>query len=474
MTPHAAAPLSDLLVFLRGTFWRPWLVIGVTLAGTMLAVLTAWLMPPVYQSTARILVEHQQISDTLARSTVTASAAERLALIEQRLMTRSNLLDISHRLGLFAQDEKVALAKQVDFLRNATRIESISFNSNPRYRGPTQVSAFTISFTSGDAEQAARVANEFVDDVLAQNLAARSAHASNTHEFFQGELERLGKELGAQEAAIAAYKSRNKDHLPGSLKLRLAELAGLRQQMLYRAERISRMQTLPSKPAIADTGDATSGGMVEPVAYNPVRQGQIDLLHEKQRMSLERIGVLQEAIDRTTQVEMELSAMQRHLDLLNVQHKDALRKATEAATGEKLERAHHAERFEVIEPARVPDEPIAPKRAFIVIGGALGSLTLAVGLAGVLEWLSRILRSSSDCHRLLNMRPVVVVPKIPTRRETTAARSKRLALGILAALVIGLGVLLSPANLLNGEVFVSSLDGALRDVGSVLLAAGTN
>ena len=64
----------------------------------LLAVGMAYKLPPVYLSTALILVESQQIPSELARSTVTTSAADRLELIEQRLMTRENLLEIIERL----------------------------------------------------------------------------------------------------------------------------------------------------------------------------------------------------------------------------------------------------------------------------------------------------------------------------------------------------------------------------------------
>ena len=185
MTSHPnQASLFDALVLLRGVLWRPWLVVGVTAIGTIAAVLIAWMLPPVYQSSARILVEGQQIPDALAQPTSTASAAERLAIIEQRLMTRSNLLDISHRLKLFDGRRDLSPADRVQILRDSTRIESTSFNPDPRFRGPTQASSFTISFESDDALRASHVANALVEMVLEQNGAARSAQVSETHAFF--------------------------------------------------------------------------------------------------------------------------------------------------------------------------------------------------------------------------------------------------------------------------------------------------
>src|SRR5262249_9063025 len=58
-------------------------------------------LPPVFRSEARILVESQQIPTELVRPTVTAGAKERIQVIEQRVMTRENLLGIVEKFQLF-------------------------------------------------------------------------------------------------------------------------------------------------------------------------------------------------------------------------------------------------------------------------------------------------------------------------------------------------------------------------------------
>ena len=78
---------------------RAWILALTIVIGSSLAFSIAYLLPPVYRSTAKILVESQQIPSDLARSTVTSSTSERLHLIQQRLMTRDNLLEIIKRIG---------------------------------------------------------------------------------------------------------------------------------------------------------------------------------------------------------------------------------------------------------------------------------------------------------------------------------------------------------------------------------------
>src|SRR3569623_2025031 len=61
----------------------------------------AWFWPPTYLSEGKILVESLQIPTDLVRPTVTASAKERLEVIQQRVMTRSNLLAILDKYALY-------------------------------------------------------------------------------------------------------------------------------------------------------------------------------------------------------------------------------------------------------------------------------------------------------------------------------------------------------------------------------------
>lgn len=434
---ETASSAPDIFVLWRGVVWRPWLVLVLTLTGTAAAIAVAWLLPPVYQSTARILVESQQIPDALAKSTVTASAAERLAVIEQRLMTRENLLSLSRRLGLFDGRSDLSPTERVEHLRDSTLIEGVSFNANPRYRGPAQLSAFTISFEADNARQAAQVANEFAVMVLEQNVAARSARASETHDFFRAEVERLAVEISTIESAIATFRSQNKAHLPATLKIRLSELARLRQQITARSARITRLQS--GSEAHEAAGLSSASDTVTQAALTIVsrQKGQIDLLQTQQRASEARVTTLQAAIDQTTRVEMELNGLQRQFDQLKLLHKDALRKANAAATGEKLEDTQQAERFEVIEQAQIPERAIAPHREIVAVGGAIASLSLAVGLAGLLEWMSRMVRTHRDFQRLLGVRPVIVIPPMLTRREVRRARMLRIAACLVPLIAIG-------------------------------------
>src|ERR1700753_1813308 len=90
-----------------------------------LAVAVLW--PASYESVGKILVESQQIPTDLVRSTVTSAAAERIQVIEQRTMTRENLLAIIDKFQLFPERRGFLSATQlVDLMRNNTKIEPVA------------------------------------------------------------------------------------------------------------------------------------------------------------------------------------------------------------------------------------------------------------------------------------------------------------------------------------------------------------
>ena len=93
-----------LSIFLRRLPY--FVVIAAFLSAVGIAV--ASILPPIYRSTASILVESQQIPGDLAQSTVPINPIEQIQIIEQRMMTRANLLTLASRFGIYADQPKIA------------------------------------------------------------------------------------------------------------------------------------------------------------------------------------------------------------------------------------------------------------------------------------------------------------------------------------------------------------------------------
>ena len=203
----------------------------------------ARILPPVYQAHATILVELQQIPTDLARPTVSANAAERIQLIEQRLIARDNLLEVARKYGLYAKDG-LSPSDIVDQIRKSTSINQIDIG-NVANRAPanTQAIGFTVSFSYDNPDIAARVANEYVTSILQQNIQSRTNRADETSKFFETQVASLEHDLAAQEAKIVAFKNQNQDALPETLTSRQSMFAQLQGQMSDIDGRVAILQT---------------------------------------------------------------------------------------------------------------------------------------------------------------------------------------------------------------------------------------
>src|SRR5207237_9042515 len=87
----------------------------------------ALLWPPTYLSEGKILVQSQQNPTELVRPTLTSAAQERIQVIEQRTMTRENLLSILDKFQLFPDKRSFLSATQlVELMKKSAQIEPLA------------------------------------------------------------------------------------------------------------------------------------------------------------------------------------------------------------------------------------------------------------------------------------------------------------------------------------------------------------
>ncbi|MEM6972805.1 MAG: Wzz/FepE/Etk N-terminal domain-containing protein [Pseudomonadota bacterium] len=454
-------------------------------------IMVAYVLPPVYEARARILVESQAISSDLVQSTVTSNAAERLRVIEQRLLTRRNLLQVIEDLDLFRDEIGMTPTEKVDTLRSGTRIAPIVTG-----RG-RDVTAFTITYKSSSPDQAAAVVNEFVSLSLEENVQARSRRAAETKDFFASQADRQLTELLDLEEAIAKFKQDNALSLPGSLRFREEELSALQSSMFDRERELLQLEesrrqlqlTLENGISIESVIDQLSDQQRElrelernlivkravfaeshpqirslqaritalEAALGPEarvraeelianRRGELErelalvanrraLLEKQQSDAIDKQSELREAIGKAPEVEIELAALERRYAGLTAQYEETRNKLAFAQTGEELEVNRQAERFEVIEQAEQPTTPIAPNRRLIAATGFAGGIAAAFALIIFAELMNQSVRTASDLERTLNLRPVVTIPYIETEQEVRK-RVWRLRIAILTVLVL--------------------------------------
>lgn len=479
-------------------FWKRFpLFLMVWMLLASLGLVVAYILPPVYKSQASILVESQKISDNLVDSTVRTSAVEQIQIIEQLLMTRTNLLEIAERFDIFDDDLGLTPSEKIEEMKEATTFEQIQFASGNQRNAPS-ATAFTVSFQHVSQISAARVANELVTRILERNIEIRTTQAQETYQFFEQEATRLANELTDLEGQIVTFKNNNEAALPGSLEFRRTEMSRIQgrliqlesqeltlQEQKAQIERVienpalmpqlnpgqqrspedrelstlklelaqksaiysdTNPQILSLKSRIAALEEIISGQAAgedlegnQPLSQLEIQIEQIDanlrLMATQKAQMEQQLKDLQTSIEQTPNVEMQLNILNRKYDGVQVQYKLNEQKRNEAATGEKLEVRQKGERFQVIEQAEIPEEPESPNRLLIAAGGIGAGLGAGLGLVILLELLNTSVRRPADLINGLGIQPFATIPYITTRRELIRRRLKT-AGGVLAMAVL--------------------------------------
>ena len=470
---------------------------------TALAVTVAFRLPPTYEASSRLLLQAAQIPDALAAPTIQTAALEQLQIIEQRLMTRANLLAIARALQVYpgtdlSPDEIVAA------MRSDTQID--------KQAGRERATLMTITFDAGRAQTAAAVVNEYVTRILGDSVAGRTAQAQDTLQFFQAEVDRLATDMSNQSARILAFQNDNPDALPNTLGYRLTlqsnlqerlatmerDIAGLKDQKqrlveifqatgsvtgapsgtggtpetrllaslrnelaasraIYSAEnpkvkllegRIAQLEqaVLEQTPTVAGT---------QPMSMLEIQSADLDARAaqlEMQRTDVtKQLAELKTSIDQTASNGVTLGALQRDYDNIQAQYNAATDRLAKASTGERIEVLAKGERIAVLDNATVPNAPSKPNRPKIIAAGVGAGIALGLGLIVLMQLLNPAVQRPVDLTRALGITPLASIPYMRTPGE----RRWRRALIWAAMVVVVAGV---PAVLWAVDTYYLPLD----------------
>jgi len=213
--------------YLRVFYRRRWQFLLPALAVCLVAVLAAVFLPPVYRSTATVLIEEPDVPRELVQSTVTSYADQRLQVITQRVLTTRNLIDIVEKYSLYQEARrKDPIHKIIEDFREKINMDLVSADVvDPRSGRTTQATiAFMLSFDHGNARTAQQIVNELVSLYLGENLRERRKKAAETTEFLGDEVDRLARLVTSLETRLADFKKVNSGKLPEQLELNRRQL----------------------------------------------------------------------------------------------------------------------------------------------------------------------------------------------------------------------------------------------------------
>lgn len=459
------------------------LVIGAGIAAAIL-------LPPVYRSSSKVLVEAPQISADLARSTVSDNAAAQVLVIAQNISTTASLVSLANKFGIYKSHPNMTDLDVAQDMGKRLNVEQLPADLHG-------AAIFNISFDAETPALAAAVATEVTDRIIAENVRARTSRAGDTLDFFKQEVSRLSDGLKTLEGKILTFKNEHADALPDSLDFRRNQQSSQQErlQLLVREEATLRSRranltevfnTYGALPAPAgpqtpqqrlldqleQTLAAQSGVYAEdspnvkaikariaavrgdisasaPAKDATARRAPSDLdvelagiddrltsIAQEKTTITDDLASLAKSIEATPANEAVLNALERDYGDLKTQHSAAVSRLADASTGEQIELRSKGERLTVLEPAIAPQRPFSPNRTRIALMAGFGGLVAGGALVALLEYLNKTVRRPVQLTRGLHIEPLATIPFITTRRDRRRRRVWIAGMAVAGSLVI--------------------------------------
>jgi uncharacterized protein involved in exopolysaccharide biosynthesis len=196
--------------------------------------------------------------------------------------------------------------------------------------------------------------------------------------------------------------------------------------------------TMKAAPLTADAAKqgADNPAYIQVQAQREASVNERSSLQGKRTALKARIADFESRLSRSPEVEREYSAMLRDLDNAQLKYRETRQKQMEATQSKNLEIERKGERFTLIEPPLVAEEPVSPNRLIIVVLGFVFSIGAAVTAVAVLEMLDGSVRGRRDLTELLTVPPLAIVPWVVTEHERAMyGRRKRYAMAGMATSV---------------------------------------
>jgi polysaccharide chain length determinant protein (PEP-CTERM system associated) len=228
---------ADYLAMLR----RHWvLVVVLTVVGGPLAYAVSRFLPSRYKSQTLVLIEQPTVPTRVVEPVVTMDISQRLASMQQQILSRTRLEPVIRQFGLYAGDvNRVPMEDLVARLQKAIEVTPIQPMAETRTQ---QLPGFYIGVTLESARTAQEVCTTITSMFIEENLRLRQQHSEDTTQFLEQQLTEAKVKLDEQDGKLAAFKSRYLGSLPDEEQANLNLLMGLTSQLDAATQALARAQ----------------------------------------------------------------------------------------------------------------------------------------------------------------------------------------------------------------------------------------
>jgi uncharacterized protein involved in exopolysaccharide biosynthesis len=454
---------------------RRWFVIVPMVATTVAGLVTAFLMHPVYESSATVLIEQQQVPDNLISalgggSQVSDMIGQRIARARERVLSRQDLIRLIRTYGLYPREQRsLPLSRIVEKMRNDTTILAVDngiMGATPTKKnlGLANTIAITVAFDYDDPVKAQLVAQQFVDRFLEADASTQVSQATDTVNFLTEQANQIQNQIRELEAKALQIRAQNGTILAlgglsagGGLqdsgqiesqiaslqaqnsKLQAAQEAGVSPQDSAVAQAEAQLRvaqarfsdTHPDVIAAKSQLDAAKRAAASRPSIDPVQsqlagnRAQIAALQNARAMMNSNSAAARAAASRAPAISSQLEQLEKAGEVLRDQYRGIGIKLQAAQIQARMESEQKGERLTLSDPPVVPDRPLRPNRPLIIAGSIAAGLALGLGLVLLIELVLRPIRGTAALRAAIGEPPLAVIPDFDQRPSWIAQMIER-------------------------------------------------
>jgi polysaccharide chain length determinant protein (PEP-CTERM system associated) len=477
-----------------------WIIIPflVTILGGLAYALT---VPKIYEAKTLILVEEQSVPKDLVRPIVAEGIDERLRTIAQQVTSRTNIEAIIRECRLSGDagsssgiDELVTAVRKeinIDVSRGGGGRSSISaFTISYHGKDPKKVMQVTnalaanfisqnleiresqvlgtSSFLAGELESVGKRLTEKEEelkayrerymgglpDQLNANLAMLQRLQSKQDQLSKNLADAENRKILIQQTVDEVRKGRQTLISPSAEGSGMKDLPALRNELatlearytsqhpdvIRLKKQIETMEASEAKPGTASSIKTTGPTTTEQALMQQVRDIDLEITSTKEEMKKAQaeMNAYQKRVEDTPKREQELFSIQRDYQNLKGNYDSLLKRKLEADISASMEKKQKGEQFRVLDPAKIPTQPVQPDVRKILLMVLAAGLGLGGGLAYFVEMMDSSFRNADDLEKELKVPVLVSIPFRYTKKEISKRRRNEIVKA--ASVAVGFAV----------------------------------
>lgn len=181
--------------------------------------------------------------------------------------------------------------------------------------------------------------------------------------------------------------------------------------------------------------------------------GEIASLKKKKAQLKAKLAEYEKRLTETPQVERQYTALKREWENAVAKYQELKAKEMQARVAQQLETERKGERFSLIDPPALPEEPIKPNRPAIVVLSLILAIASGLGYAAVAESLDTSIRGTKGVLAAVNTMPLAVIPYLESelekrRRKVSRWRTATVMVTVAVAAVLLVHFFVTPLDVL--------------------------